>query len=340
MRRFTLNRLPQRVLRDLDVEDAFMASRAIIVAERFGVFRMLHGHAFSCARAARNLGLGIGPAERLFEALRSLGLLRKLGKAYSNTSLATKYFVEGRSIYWTRQYSKEGVETFLKFTALEHILKSRDADISSPKKRKPNYVRLMEKDPARARDFTLMLYHLHQRDASRLANVLDLRSFHSVLDVGGGSGVMSITLARKNRHLKACVLDIGPVCRVARQIIRREGLSKRISTITGNMNRKLPGGFDVIMFCDIGPMTPQLINAAHQALPENGMLVVVDSFLSEDRTRPLETPLYRLIAPESGWETRKDIVAALKKAGFHHLRYRVVNETVGAITALKSRAKK
>ncbi len=42
MEKFTLNKLPKKVLEKIDVETAFMASRIIIAAERFQVFRELH----------------------------------------------------------------------------------------------------------------------------------------------------------------------------------------------------------------------------------------------------------------------------------------------------------
>ena len=335
MKRFTLDKLPSRVLKDLDVEDAFMASRAVIAAERFGVFRLLHNAPLPPARAAARLGLSAGAAERLFVALRALGLLRKRGSRWSNTRLAATYFIEGRSEYWTRQFSREGVETFQEFATLEESLRSERGRSALKRPKKSNYVQLMEKDPARARDFTVMLYYHHQEDAARLAGVLKLGSRRALLDVGGGSGVMSIALAKKNPNLRCRVMDIEPVCKVARQIIKTEGLTTRISAMGGDMNQPLPKGFDVILFSDLGPMTPELLDAAYHALPPGGLLVIADNLLSDDRRRPLEIPLYRLISPRSGWETRVEIVAALREHGFRRVSHRTVHECLAVITAVK-----
>ena len=60
-----------------------------------------------------------------------------------------------------------------------------------------------------------------------------------VLDVGGGSGVMSIALAKRNPHLAACVLDIAPVCRIAARNARRAGLSRRVRTQAGDIRPPL-----------------------------------------------------------------------------------------------------
>ena len=66
---------------------------------------------------------------------------------------------------------------------------------------------------------------------------------------------MSIALVRANPQLSACVLDIEPVCDMASGIIRRAGLSSRIKTLAGDIRQPLPFGYDVIMFCDIGPVS-------------------------------------------------------------------------------------
>jgi predicted O-methyltransferase YrrM len=337
MERFTLDKLPRRVLKELDVEAAFMMSRTIITAERLQLFRLLHGKALPPARVARRLGLSFRAAEQLLFALSSLGLLRKHDTTYSNTALAEKYFIIERSINWTRQYSKESEELFQTFSSLDSVLESERTGPPSPGKKKPNYVKMMEKDQVRARDFTLMLYYYHQKEASRLAEVVDLRRYHSVLDMGGGSGVMSIALVKKNPQLRACVLDIEPVCKVARQIIKKEGLSSVISALSGDIYRDFPRGYDVIMFCDLGPINDRLISMAHESLPDGGLVLIVDRFLSEDRTKPLETALYRLIVPTSGMETRQEITGALKTAGFGQICHRVVHKEVGVISAQKHR---
>lgn len=85
----------------------------------------------------------------------------------------------------------------------------RHASIKGREKR--DYLKSMQRDRREAEDFTQMLFYLHQPDAEALARYLDLSDRRAVLDVGGGSGVMSIALAKRNPHLKACILDIEPV---------------------------------------------------------------------------------------------------------------------------------
>lgn len=335
MKRFTLDKLPRRVLQELDVERAFLASRAVIAAERLTVFRLLHKKRLTASQIAARLHLDPDATLRLLTLLRALGLLSLAGKTYSNTRLADKYFIRERSVYWTKQYSREGVETFQNAAKMEELIAARVPEPSVQKGKKPGYVKMMEQDPDRARDFTLMLYYYHQEEAEKLAKAVDLRPYHAVLDVGGGSGVMSIAMVKRHPHLRACVFDIEPVCRVARQIINENGMSQKITAQGGDFSAGLPTGYDVIMFCDLGPIRDELLSLAFDALPVDGLLVIAADLPSEDKTRPIEQPLERLVAPSYGWETRRELTSALKAHGFRRIRYRPVCGNYGVITAVK-----
>jgi len=50
--------------------------------------------------------------------------LRATDESYANTPFAEKYFIDERSIHWTRQYSRECVEAYNALTTLERALAS------------------------------------------------------------------------------------------------------------------------------------------------------------------------------------------------------------------------
>lgn len=337
MELLTLDKLPRKVLAKLDIQTAFMASRLVVAAERLQIFQKLHEKKLRATTIGRMLKIHGRYINYFLDALVSMGLLKKEGDLYHNSALAGKYFVKERSVYWTRQFSAECVENFEEFTVLEKILKSGKSAYSVMRKKRQDYVEVMAKNPVQARDFTYMLYHYHKDNAERLAANLDLRAFRRVLDVGGGSGVMSIALVRRNRQLQACVLDIEAVCRIARQIIKKEGLSRRIKTRAGDLRRELPSGYDVIMFCDIGAVHPPLLRMAYNKLPDNGMIVLVDRFLSADRTEPLDRILHQFIATSFGVETYGEMRDALKDCGFKNVRTRNIHKDIWLISGLKKK---
>ena len=333
----TLDKFPKRVLAKIDIQRAFILSRLIIAAERLQLFRALHDKPMTAAQIGKSLKLHKLYLLPFLNVMASLGLLHKQKDSYRNTQFAEKYFIAERSIYWTRQYSKECVSDYETLTDLEQALASGKRDYQIKGRAKPDYLEGMKRDPREAEDFTQMLFHLHQGDAEALAGYLDLSQHRKVLDVAGGSGVMSIALANatKNPHLQACILDIAPVCRIAAGNVRRAKLSRRIRTQAGDIHRGLPAGYDVIMFCDIGPISSELLQQAYEKLPPDGLVVLVDRYVSDDGTSPLDRLATHFVGSGFGLATRGQMVEALKSCGFRSIKSKKVYQDVWFITGVK-----
>lgn len=335
MELLTLDKFPREVLAAIDVQRAFIVSRLVVAAERLQIFRKLYGKRMNATALGCALKIHKVYRDTFLDALVSLGLLQKSGKTYWNTPAADKYFVKQRSIYWTRQYSKECVDAYDRLTVMEKALASGRSPASIQRLANLPYTEAMSRDRRRAEDFTQMLFHLHRDDARAVAKCLNLSNHRALLDAAGGSGVMSIALARKHRHLRACVLDIDVVCEIADRNIHHAGLSGRIQTQPGDIRRKLPKGFDVVMFCDIGSVSNQLLRNAFRALPAGGLVVLVDRYLSDDRTKPLDRLVSQFIGSSFPQSTQSQMVAALRSCGFHRIQARIAHENLWLITGEK-----
>lgn len=331
----TLDKFPREVLAKIDIQTVFIISRLIVAAERLQVFRTLHGKRMKANSIGRALKIHLFYRDAFLNSLVSLGLLHKAGDTYWNTRFAEKYFIEERPIYWTRQYSKECVRAYEALTVLEKALGSGRRSASIKGLKEPSYTEAMKRDPRQAEDFTQMLFQYHQDDAKALANHLDLSKHRALLDVGGGSGVMSIALARKNPRLHACILDLAGVCKIAAGNIKRAGLSKRIRTLPGDFRRALPTGYDVILFCDIGSISKQLLRSAYKSLPAGGIIVAVDRYLSDDGTKPLDRLVAHFVSSSFGLATRSGMVAAVQSCGFQAVQASNVYRDLWLITGSK-----
>ncbi|MDH3890880.1 MAG: methyltransferase [candidate division Zixibacteria bacterium] len=331
----TLDKLPKQVLAKIDLQTAFLASRCVIAAERLQLFRKLHGKSLTSTEIGRKTGIRQPRREFFLATLISLGLLRKKGNTYSLTPLARKYFVEERSIYWTTLRSEELVDEYQAFLPLEEVLTTGQSYQSILGIKRPSYTEKMKKNPKWAHDFTHMLYYHHQDNAKALAKHLDLSGYRRLLDIGGGSGVMSMALLRKYRSLSATILDFPPVCKAATKIIQKEGLAKRLDTQPGDLNKRLPSGYDVIMFCDIGETDPEVLKRAYRALPKGGKIVVADYFAKEDWSGPLLRFMWQLRSDTPWLITASRAAKLVRSVGFKSVKRRELRADIIMVTGIK-----
>lgn len=335
MELLTLDKFPPKVLAGIDVQRAFLLSRLIIAAERLQLFRVLHGKRMKAATIGRALNLHQTCLHSFLNSFVSLGLLHKKADTYWNSRLAEKYFIQERSIYWTRQYSRECVRDYEALTVLEEALASGQSCATIQGLNTPTYIDTMKRDRREAEDFTQMLFHFHHDDAEALAKHLDLSRRRAVLDVGGGSGVMSIALAKRYPRLRACVLDLETVCEIAAGNIKRAKLAKRVTTRAGDIREPLPTGYDVILFCDIGRVTEQHLRNAYDALPAGGMAVAVDRYFSDDGTKPLDRLLSSFAGSSFPMATRTEMVARLRSCDFESAKAKKVHRDLWCISGIK-----
>ncbi len=315
-----LDKLPRKVLGVIDLQRAFIYARFVIAAERLRLFRRLYGKELTFVEIGRRVGLHKKYRELFLDVLVGMGLLKRRGDRYRLSALAEKYFIKERSIYWTRLFSDECVNYYQAFSVLEQtVTTGRDYRAILGMSHKSDYERL-ETDPEWASDFTYMLYHHNRPNAKALAENLDLTGYRNLLDVGGGSGVMSMALVRANPKLKACVLDFELVCRVAKKIIAGEKLSKRVTTFAGDMYKGLPGGYDVIMFWDIGYVKPSVLRRAYRNLPEGGMIVMGSGIRPAKKNISLSLLTWQFIATAPKSPTAEDVIATLRSIGFKGLK--------------------
>ncbi|UCC45725.1 MAG: hypothetical protein JSU65_07340 [Candidatus Zixiibacteriota bacterium] len=340
MRELKLDRLPRKVLQTLDLETVFAASRCIIAAEKLLVFRKLHKRGLTASDLGRRTGIHRRYREPFLDYLVFLGLLKKKGHQYHNSALANKHFVDARSIDWTRFWSEYCARDFEALTVIEDALTSGMGWRQILRRERKTDYELVQEDAAWAREFTYALYDVNKPTAETLAKNLDLSGYQSLLDVGGGSGVMSLALVRAHQHLSACILDFEYVCAAAEKIIRRERMSRRVKTLVGDMNQAIPVGFDVIMFWEIGSIETRVMKMAYDSLADDGMLIRNCSPRSKpDRPSPARF-LHQYLSVQPKGQSRTSIVSSLREAGFRSVKYRAIGDGIGLITAFKGRPRR
>lgn len=147
----------------------------------------------------------------------------------------------------------------------------------------------------------------------------------SVLDVGGGSGIFSIELARAWPHLRANVLDIGTMCTAAQSYIDASGVADRVSTIAVDMFREdWPRGHDSLFFSNIfhdwsEATNRMLADKAFAALRPGGRIILHEMLMDDDGCGPETTAsfsLLMLLGTRGKQYSRPELRDILEGAGF------------------------
>jgi SAM-dependent methyltransferase len=187
-----------------------------------------------------------------------------------------------------------------------------------------------EKEPPLQRQFLEAMHRLGVWEGERLAQLFPFRHVARLMDVGGGSGALSIALAQRHHHLSIRILDRPSVCLIAREFVAKAHLEKRIAVVPGDFwQEPLPGGMDAILLSMVLhdwslDKNRVLLKQCYDALPSGGHVLIFEQLLQEDRCGPLITcltSLTMLLRTESGTEyTENDYRSLLNETGFRDFK--------------------
>ena len=326
-----------------DVKDLLIGnvvSAALGTALELGLFFRLAKKSLDIEAISKIYGISFDSCQSWLELLRGLGFLKKEGDVYFPSVITKSTILKAYSPNtWAflAQETREQYFTVNKF--MDHFslnnpvwLKKRQAP--------PNYVVMMKENLGRARNFTMMLYELHGPLAEKLVKILNLDGVERLMDLGGGSGVISLALLRSYENLKAVVIDIPNVCRVGKEISSKSSVSDRISFYPADfLKDPLPSGFDMIIECDVGIYTLELFHKLYASLNIEGSLVIVKGLIHLDLQPNLQwlSQIFISSLTNSNYsiQTNEEIQKLLEEVGFHHISTEIIDNNTMIIYAEK-----
>ena len=283
------SKLPMTPNTVLELTDTPVEGAAIGAALELGLFWLLEPRALESDAVASALGIPVGRCERWLDLVASAGLVERGPSGWSPTGAARAAILAS---YGRETWALLAEEARERLTAVVDLptrlrapaptpvpaLGATDAtDAAGPPSTLP-YVARMARDPDRARRFARMLAEIHRPLAEALAARLDLAEVARLMDLGGGSGIVSIALARRWQDLAVTVVDVPTVCAAGREIVAEHGLADRIGFWPADLVRDpLPTGFDAILECDVGVYGEELFTTVLRSLAPGGRLLVVDA---------------------------------------------------------------
>ena len=262
----------------LDTLDQPLTAAAVGAALELGLFWLLETESRDAAEVGRALGIPVGRCRTWLKLLAGAGLVEEHAGLFSPTAAARTGILARYSADTWRFLAQEARERLDAVRDLPRKLRARH---ESDPDGKPAYVLRMAEDADRARRFTRMLSELHRPMAGQIAARLDLTGVRRLMDLGGGSGVVAVALAKRWPELSVTVLDIPNVCAAGLEIVEAEARSvaDRVEFRPADfLVGELPGGFDAVLECDVGIYTEPLFRRVRSALAPGGRFIVADEF--------------------------------------------------------------
>jgi predicted O-methyltransferase YrrM len=295
---------------------SFQESRALLTAVELDLFTAV-GLGARAAEVASKLGCDARATEKLLNALVSLGALEKRDGVFANTAETARYLMAG-SPDDSRMAMMHTVHLWDRWSTLTECV------------RRGRAVASRGEDSRWTEAFIAAMHRRALSNAEQIAGAVGVEGARRMLDVGGGSGAYSIAFARLNPALRAEVLDLADVVRIAQRHIAEAGLGDRVTTRVGDLRRdELGAGYDLVLLSAICHMLGEeenrdLFARCFRALAAGGRLVVRDFILDEDKTGPRWAALFSLnmlVGTERGASySGSEYAEWLRGAGFGDVR--------------------
>lgn len=301
--------------------DSYVASAAVGAAMEHRLFWLLADEPRGVPDVASTLGIPEDRCHPWLQLITELGLLDRVSGGYVTSVDARIAIVDAYSSDTWAFLARQARERFPAVRDLAVQLGMPGTPWEAQGLTPSDYFTQLLQEPGRAGEFTRMLYEIHLPLANELAVSLSVDGVTRLLDVGGGSGVMSFGLLHRYPTLNAIVLDIAEVCAAGREVATENSLQDRIEYQPCNfVVEPLPSGFDMILYCDVGIYNEELFRKFHTSLNPNGRLVIVDKLDSEKGLSHPSRAHWALLAALSGSAPKEriadDIRSMLRAVGF------------------------
>ena len=307
----------------LELMNGHIVSAILGTAMELGIFWLLAEKPLSALELAQSLNIPLNRCYYWLQLLGRLGLLDASTDGYAPSIIARKSILDVQSHETWAFQAREDRDLSLYVRDLTSNIGKPISAWKASNLPPVDYFQQIENDPRYIAGFTRKLYQIHLSLAEEVANLLDLAGVKRLLDLGGGSGVVSLALLRKQRELSSVVVDAESVCQAGREIASENRLDKRITYLTADILKDdLPTGFDIVMLCDVGLFSETLFHRIHALLNQKGRLVIVDKFAPSQTGAPpsrlLAAFLTSLEAPSQSVDyiTVEVVQTRLRQAGF------------------------
>jgi len=315
----------------MQVGMGFWASKALLAAVKFKLFTLLAGKSKSATEIKEELHFHT--TERhvydWLDVLTSLGFLKREGllenAKYSNSEEAEIFLDTNKPSYIGGILQMANNRLYKFWADLEEGLLTGKPQNESKAGTNMQFFDDLYKSPEKLHEFVNAMSGIQGGNFMELAKKFDFSKYQTLADIGGADGFLSCIIALQHPSMTFTTYDLPPVAPLAIRKIARFNFTDRIKVASGDfLKDPFPSADIIVMGNILHGMNEEskilMIKRVYDALPENGVFIVIENIIDADRiknTFGLLMSLNMLIENGDGFDfTLNDFTNWTIKTGF------------------------
>ncbi len=182
----------------------------------------------------------------------------------------------------------------------------------------------LENTPEKNELYNKAMSETSQLSSASIAAAFSFRNINTLVDLGGGEGILLYTILLKNNKLKGILFDLPHVVATAAQLAEEFGVENRLQIIPGSFFKDDLPNSDAYLLKNIlhafdDATCISLLKLIHRTMTEKGKILVIETVIGEDNKYEFGKmfDLQMLIGTENGKErTRNEFRNIFEAAGF------------------------
>jgi O-methyltransferase/methyltransferase family protein len=279
---------PDRIL---EIGFGFWPARVLLTAVEMGLFTRLGARTMTAQELGNALELHPRGTYDFFDALVALGFLLRDGDGpearYRNTEDTAMFLDRDKSTYMGGILEMCSARLYGFWNDLGSALRSAKPQ-NELKHGGQSMFEKVYQEPARLEQFLSAMRGISTPNFQALADKFDFSRYRTLCDVGGATGVLATTVARRHPHLQCSSFDLPIVEPIARRSIARDGMAERVQAVSGDFLKDPLPRVDVITMGMILhdwnlEKKKHLVRLAYDALPSGGAFIAVENLIDDAR---------------------------------------------------------
>ncbi|RDU24665.1 methyltransferase [Anaerosacchariphilus polymeriproducens] len=275
----------------IDTGFAFQQAKVLLAALEFDMFTILDKGGMTGEQIREKLKLHPRGLWDFLDCLLCLGILKRDGvgvKAiYSNSEEAELYLNKKSPYYAGGILELANSRLYNLWDNLTDALKNGKPQNEILYKGKTYYENIYS-DPKLTEDFANAMAGASGENYRLLSKKFDFSRYNSLCDIGGSTALLSICVAKEYDNIICTSFDLDAMETIAKKNVIRHRLDERIKIVSGNfLNDPLPKAEIITMGMILHNWNLEtkknLITAVYEALPSDGVFIVIEMMIDDER---------------------------------------------------------